>query len=434
LDIRDAPASTRNIIFLLSPRVIDFDTYLPIGMELKTLHPDWDIHFITFSAANLDFIRQNPILMSGLEKCGTLHFMGATSRGVGRWLQRARSLMRLTRLIADRRDGILFHGRHFAEGLYRFLFLVNRFRGGRSYILPRSRLVDQGMHELFRERFTSLQEPPASKTGPFNGWTDGLVYYHDEQPIYLQGMRAHGPLQDVPQFKLGLPQMLPSWQRHIEEESSRVRGDLASGGAAEREIIAVIATKLFASETLRTSESVPVTFELIMTTLRRLRPNATILVRPHPLAVDEPYLHETLERMDDPNISITFLHPELLDTLASRVIINAPTNLIFTSCDGCYIDCSDYREEDLAKKGNMSFGAGYGAAYVNPNDPEFEGRFAALLDDDEWQKTPRLYEKRRALAAQNPPAVDALIDWMARPASGAVPVFRRGNLTGGRTE
>ena len=403
---------TRNVIFLLSGRVIDFDSYLPIGMELKLLRPDWDIHFVTFSPENFKFILRNPTLMSGLEKCGELHFMGATGKGLDRWIGRFGALFGLLCLIATRSGSVLLHGRHYSEGVYRLLYLVNRLRGGQSYILPRSRLVDQGMHNVFRERFQARRESAWPFARLLNGWADGLLYYHDQQPIYLQGMLAYGPMRYLPRLRLGLPNLTSAWQSHIAEEVARTRNEMAAEGLDSDNIYTVIATKTFASTQLRAGDSVVVTFEQILRALRRLCPASTILVRPHPLAVDEPYLHETLTRLDDAKISVTFLHPELLEALSKRVIINAPTNLIYTSLDGRFIDCTDYREEDLAKHGNESFGAGYGTVYVNPNEQHFDKRLALALDDSDVQPAASNIEKRRSLIANNPASVEALLTWL----------------------
>ena len=120
----------------------------------------------------------------------------------------------------------------------------------------------------------------------------------------------------------------------------------------------------------------------------RLRPNATIFLRPHPLAANEAYLQDILKELNNPQIVVTFAHPEILLRLARRTIVNAPTNILFTSGEGRFIDCSDYRERDIDARHGEGFAAGYATLSLNPNTSDFDDRFTDALETDYWAGNP----------------------------------------------
>ena len=118
--------------------------------------------------------------------------------------------------------------------------------------------------------------------------------------------------------------------------------------------------------------------------------------------MDEPYLRNILYDLNNPRIVMTLAHPEVLIRLARRTIVNAPTNILFTSPEGRFIDCTDYRESDIAARNGEGFAAGYNTLYLNPTDSDFDSRFVDALDKDFWADDPEIGSSRDLLRDRNP--------------------------------
>ncbi|MEE2998078.1 MAG: hypothetical protein VX700_13125, partial [Pseudomonadota bacterium] len=285
---------------------------------------------------------------------------------------------------------------------YVFWYLLNRMKRGTGIILARSRLIDQGMHELFLRRFSAIEETPNLLDRILGRSADALVHYHDQQPLYIKSLGKFGMTATLPRLRMGAPNDLPTWRALIDHECEVEKSKLVQDGRSVSEVYAFFATKLFSSTELRSPDSVEETTRRILTILSRLRPNATILLRPHPLAANEAYLQDILEELNNPQIVVTFAHPEILLRLARRTIVNAPTNILFTSGEGRFIDCSDYRERDIDARHGEGFAAGYATLYLNPNTSDFDDRFADALETDYWAGNPYIASARNRLRDDNP--------------------------------
>ncbi len=406
-----ARASRRRlVVFMLSPRVIDFDTYLPTALALKEARPDWQIRFVTFSAKNFDFIRRNSTLMRGLERCGTLHCLDAKTapNTLVRWWRRISGFGRICVWVLRWKRPILFAGRQFSSGPYPVWFLLARLRRGRGIILAGGRGVDAGIHPHVQPRLMVSDLGPSMVRRLFGRDADALIHYHDRQTLYLNALNRWGTVQPLPNLCMGLPNQLEAWRRLVIAEAAAERERLRATGHPIGEIYCFFAPKTASSANLRTPDSAERTFRQILMALRQLRRKSTILVRPHPLAENAAYLSDTLGWLHDPHIVVSLAHPEVLIALSRRAIVNAPTNVAFTSPEGRFIDCADYREEHYDRQGETSLGQGYGTIFVNPAAPDFERRLESALSDAPWEGGSLFVERERLLAA-HPPRLDKLM-------------------------
>ncbi len=419
-DARDAGgddgADRREVVFLLSPRVIDFDTFLPTAIQLKALRPGWTIRFVTFSRKNADFILRNPLMVEGLRRCGTLEYLGSETAGgrLSRMVRRVSTLARLTGWVLRRRRPVLLMSRPFTGMPYNLLYALAMSRGGKGILLWKSRSPDIVHHQVWKVREKPEQQPLPWANRLLGRDCDALVHYHEDQSENVELTGRYGRVS-VPWLRIGFPHLFPAWRALVEDESARERAALTADGVpADAELYSMFAAKPYSAETLRDPEAIQRVFIQALTTLVRLRPKAVVLIRPHPLAIDAAYIQEAMAAVGADHARLSFAHPEVLIALSRRAIFNNPTNVMFSCYDGPMLDVSDYPDDHHAEFGARSLAHGYGPVYVDPRGDDFADRFAAALNDDGLFDDPALTDKRDALLAANPPTLTPLLD-LLRP-------------------
>ncbi len=411
-DPRPGDGKGRMVIFFLSPRVIDFDTYLPVAMEIKAARPDWDIRFVTFSRENYDIIAKNPTLMAGLLRCGRLDCFSSSGPGgvLGRTLRRLIGLLSLSLMIVRRSRPLLFQARPFSQMPYNLFYGLSRLRGGSAFLLWKNRSPDVVHHIVWQNREKPAQHQSSFLNRLIGRDIDGLIYFHHEQKENVSLSGRYGRIDNVPWQAIGLPHFLPRWRKLIDEEVAASRRDLEKEGIpADTEIYCFFAAKPFSSVNLRSPQSVEETFTLCLKTLCALRPNALVLIRPHPLAVDAVHIKAAIEAVGPKRARISFIHPEVLIALSRRAICDNPTNIMFSCFPGKMIDCSDYPDSHYAEFGQVSLAHGYGPVFVNPAAADFKERFAAALEDSAFDD-PALGSLKDKLLADSKPDLTPLLE------------------------
>ncbi|MBT4768987.1 MAG: hypothetical protein HOO00_00470 [Rhodospirillaceae bacterium] len=402
----------RMVIFFLSPRVIDFDTYLPVAMEMKAARPDWDIRFVTFSTENYDIIGKNPTLMAGLHRCGRLQCFSSAGPGgfIGRTLRRLMSLFSLVFMIVRRPKPILFQARPFAQMPYSLFYALSRLRGGVAFLLWKNRSPDVVHHIVWQNREKPAQHQSSFLNRLIGRDIDGLIYYHREQKDNVSLSGRYGRIENVPWHSIGLPHLFPRWRELIDDEVAAAHRDLEKEGfPADTEIYCFFAAKPFSSVNLRTAQSVEETFALCLKTLCDLRPDALVLIRPHPLAVDAVHIKAGIEIVGSKRARISFIHPEVLIALSRRAICDNPTNIIFSCFPGKIIDCSDYPDSHYAEFGQVSLAHGYGPVFVNPVAVDFKKQFASALEDSAFDNL-ALHSLKYELLADSEPDLTPVLE------------------------
>jgi hypothetical protein len=405
----------RSVTFFLSPRLIDLDSYLPVAMELKAERPNWDIRFVCFNEMNLPTIEKNDSIRDGIKQCGEVVFAGARKEG---WLSRVVgplwSFLRICAPILTGRGPLVFNSRPFSFFPYDVIALLARLRGGLVILLCKNRSPDS-VHELT----FALRELPPQLTASLIARVvarrdaDLVLHYHDEQDALITEAGRYGRSEGVPRLAVGMPHRLPRWRDWIERELARERDALTRDGvlATDARVFGIFAAKPGSSDSLGVPGAVARSFEVLIQVLLRRFPEATILVRAHPMAVGAAYIRDAIA-MSGGRIRLTFMHPEVLISLSHRVFANNPTNIFFHGFGGCLIDVSEYPDIHFDRRGEVSLADGLGPVYVDPRRPDFEEKIVDLVRDDGHFSAGDHDGAIRALIERNPATIEPFLRWV----------------------
>jgi len=209
-DVREVE-DARLILFLISPQIFDFDTYLPIAMGLKKAKPNWHIRFVIFSKRNHDFIKNNPTHRSGKDKVGVFPYMGweHASTRISGLLYRIKALLVIGGWILRYRTPVLFLQRPFVRQPYTLWHLLARLRRGAGYVLWKSRRPDV-VH--YRVRQVRKVAPPRDKPSMLSRFMrrncDAFIQFHDFQAENIEWSSGFGSIDHLPWIKIGMPHYL----------------------------------------------------------------------------------------------------------------------------------------------------------------------------------------------------------------------------------
>jgi hypothetical protein len=401
-------AVPRDLLFLLSPRLVDFDTWLPVAYGLRSARPELRVRFVAFDRAAVHSIADTPMFAAALSEAGiSLSCLDASGAGgqLGRLLRRLGGVLRLAAWILRAPRPVLILGRPYRGPVYRTLRRLSRWRGGRTLVMLKTRSPDR-IFTLHWSRRAENNDDTVPVPGEGGRDADGIVFFHDDQTGLIADLARYGRVIELPRYRLGLPHRFAAWRQFIARKESDMKGAL---GAGRGPVYAILAGKGMTT-TLRDPQSVHLALRCLLEALARLRPGATVLIRPHPFEAEYPYVAEAIAETPGLAIEVSAMHTELLLVLADRIFFNSPTNLLFAGFDGRFVDCSDYPPEELAATGPRS--RGYGAVHLPPAAPDFDSRLAAILDDDSAFTGPEADGGRQRMIAAGDPDADALLAWL----------------------
>jgi hypothetical protein len=290
-------------------------------------------------------------------------------------------------------------------------YALARLRGGNSYLLWKRRSTDEVHKIMFQVREAPEKQPVSFLARMLGRDQDAVIHYHDQQKETLDQAASFGRIYDVPWLRIGMPHHFPAWRRFIGEQIEVERARLAREGVPrDAEIYTLFAAKSGSGDNLGLPGAIERSSKAIITALTRLHPNAVILIRAHPQAVEEPYIAEVLASLGPEKAHLSLAHPEVLLALSRRCIANNPTNVLFTGFHGKSIDCSEYPDFHFKEHDEVSLAHGYGPLYINPLAKDFDSQMARALEDDSLFEAPELIEKRERLHHNNPPRFEALLN------------------------
>ena len=402
----------RQMLFFISPRLIDLDSYLPTIMELKAQRPGWDFKVICFDKDNYNTIQNNPVLRSGLDKAAALYFCGTkpAASPLRRRIGGLVNFLRVSSWILRRKKPALFLAVPFTEFPYVLWYLLARSRSGNGFVLFKHRSTDEMHHLMWRAR--DLLEPKVRGL-----WSqlmgrdqDAIIHYHDQQKVMIEQLSAMGYIANTPRYNIGLPHGFSAWQRHIDEETEKQRRELVEQGIpADAELYGFFPGKPGSNEFLRGVGSIEHVFLKQMKALAKLRPNAYILIRPHPLAIHEEYVREGMRAFGNGQARISFAHPEVLLRLCRRCLFNNPTNLLFHCFPGHMVDCSDYPDDHYEEHGDISMAEGLGIVFVRPDRDNFYEKFREAIENDEPFREARNVGRLERIMESGKPRISSLL-------------------------
>lgn len=401
-------------IFFVSPRIIDFDAFLPTAMQLKHERPNWDIRFVTFSKENFDFISHNPTHVEALRRTGRLYYLGweTGESAVARILLRIRTFFLVVAWLLRLSQPLILLGLPFTAEPYAMWRAIARLRAGRAVTLWKFRSPDMVLYRVRKVRKDPPKgHPPSFVAKRFTRDTDLFVHYHDEEETNIEWARPYGRLDNVDQIMIGMPHWLPAWRCLIDDQVQLARKELIDLGVPEdAELYTTFPAKVWSAESLRDKEAIVWTFLKACDAILEGRPNAFILMRPHPKAIETPYYEKVLSDSGG-RAMICLRHPEVLLRLCHRAVFNNPTNILFSCFMGKMIDVSDYHPEHYEEFGQRSLADGFGPVYINPRAPDFEALFHAALSDDELFNHPSVCRNRDRLLERNPAEITKFLRW-----------------------
>ncbi len=406
------PTEDRQLLFFVSPRPIDFDSYLPTMMEMKHRRPNWNIKVICFDQTNYRNIKRNPVLQSGLDKAGTLHFCGSPPEfgKLRRLLKMAGNFLKISSWILRWKQPALFLAVPYSKFPYRIWYALSRLRGGNGFVLFKHRSPDEMHHLMWRARDKGEPQSPSLWSRVMGRDQDAIIYYHDHQLGMIEDLAPLGWIENTPRVKIGIPHLFPQWRAHIDDEVAKERANLEEKGLpADAELYAFFPGKPGSNDYLRGPGSIERVFVQQMSAVGKARPNSHALVRPHPMAVDEDYVQKGFDAFDKERASISFAHPEVMLRLCRRSFFNNPTNLLFHCFPGNMVDCSDYPDHHYEERGVISIADGLGAVYVSPDGDDFEDRLSQVIGDDDAFSNPKNRWRLSELLDSGQPKIDTLM-------------------------
>lgn len=408
---------TELVLFLLSPRLIAIDSALPLGVALKASNPSLCVKFVSFDRATYESILKNETLVAGLARTDGLELIDLALPIATKLQQTVRLFQRV--ILSSR--PVLFNGLPYSNWFYAIVRMLARLRGGRAFLLWKTRSPDITLYHFHR-----LRDAPKGRlcllARLFRHDVDGLVHFHDDQEKTMSWSSGYGRYMQAPRAKLGLSHRFPAWQQVVEQEIRAEREVLAGHGwHADSEIYVSFPAKPESGEFLREPDSVQYSFARMVDVLMRDRPEAKLLLRPHPLALGHSYIQAALSKYPG-RIAISNRHPEVLYALGRRVLFVNPSNVMFTCYPGRVIDVSDYSEAHRAAFADRSLAEGYGSVLVNPRDTDFDVRLLELVARDEAFDMLADNSKAASLQARNPVTLEPLwrlAPWLSKDAGEA---------------
>jgi hypothetical protein len=420
----------RKIIFLLSSVLNDFDSYLPLAMALRQERPNWEFEFITFDRKNFEFININQTLMEAITAAGlTLTLLDSKGRSHVRWRNRLNGIWAFLQLylkiVAASPRAILVHGRQFTELPYAVGYILTRLLGGTGLLLMRGRQPNDTIKLAIRKRFDVPEAGPSWLERLVGRDADALICFHDHQDLAVKSLHRYGRTSPLRKLVIGLPNLWRPWRDFIAQATEKSRADLAAAGLNTDEVYTVLAPKSISSRYMRTTNAGQDVFLNVLNILLRRRPQATILVRPHPRAVGEQWYLDTMTQLGTDRVKTTLLHPDVLIRLSHRVIAPNTSTLMTVSDTGRFIDCTDYPLDHYEALGQTSICDGYGVVFVNPADQDFEDNLIRMLDDAAWPLGDHMTARRKIICDNNPPGPDRFLALVEnQPYPPALPVSR----------
>lgn len=375
----------KRAIFFLGPRLIDFDTSLPLAILLKSYIPELDIKFISFSKSHFNYLNMNKTLIEGVKRCGELHCFqfDKEQSTISLYLELILSNIKLVFWILTSNKPLLFSSKAYKSGMLARSFIISRIKKGKSIMVLPTRLIESCLlPEQIEEFKNKISEPSPTWINKLYGRNaDGIIYFHDDQEI-LTSMCVTEPLNErFRYYCAGILTTHHSWQDFINSEADKYITNL-NESHKNRRIYTIYAGKSMQSRFLKSDDSIKYSFHKVIDLLVELEPEAIILIRPHPAGMNEAFITDALERHCCSNIKIDLSHPDVQANISNRIIFTAPTNIMSTMYSGKRIDCIDYSDQSLSKFESNTPYFSYGIHYANPSSNDFREVFERLMKNE----------------------------------------------------
>ena len=302
----------RKIIVFLNNKLVSCDTILPVMFELNRLLPNHRMEFICFDQNTSDAIRNNFVLMEGIERLG--HLRKFVRRNAGHAAVLAHRIR--VAVFLFRRAMLAIFGRtvfvHF-KGLNSWplkgMYFLNRKRT--LFCQPTAAgytKEERAVSGLIKPRPDNVEAPSAS----------ALLYFNDDW-LFLEPRISNG----IPRYRLPNPYQLEGWCNYID---SRAASDLnkilmQSSAGDSTPVIGFLLGWFGEMGFLADSHAVRALFEEALDILIEEGNGCLIALKPHAIT-DMSIVKDVIAKRPDAPIMITHAHPSVLASRAAFVVSN----------------------------------------------------------------------------------------------------------------
>ena len=384
-----------NYFFFIQGRFADLDTYLPVAFEIKHREKNSNVSFIFFTDRDVVYYKKNKTLYKILKKNFQLyylksdHFYDWHKNKKEKFFYKSRYRLKLWIFLVSKilfaRKPVLFKSRLYSEGIFIFLRLISKIKGGKSFCLSPHRGNDDILYKFAKKNIKETKLDVHKKLNKFYFFnhTDGLIYFHGRQYFSFFGLYPKKRLKKIPVYCYGLPTIADSWIRKIQLQAKVVKINKT------KRVFTIYSVKHHVNNYLRKKNSLENSINLIILSLLKIK-NSKIFLRSHPSDWANDYLKKILKKYSK-KIKITYEHPDVLNSISEKIFFHATNNITSTSYDSDIVDCTDFSKDD--KKEILSHLEKLNIKYIDPSKKNFFLNFKSYLNTKIYNKN-SLIEKR----------------------------------------
>lgn len=387
---------SRVIVFLLSPRLLDFDTYVPIAKAIRDVRPEWRIVFVSFDETASRYMARNEMLY----QIASDHAEILCLTGGKPLLRKLAFALKLFALTISRRSPVLFLGRPFSSKLFVMLRRIARIRGGDGHFLRKDRGVDQLVPPVIEARWRQRDaaENSSGKSAADKNFGK-FISYSGQDTLHLLSSGIHASDINDRSVAIGLPNFASWWSSLIETKADELRVRLSHEHPnASGPTFSVFPGKLFAGTTQRDMDSPKDSFRKLIRFKQAHYPDSLMVIRLHPVDDKSSFFSDCLEEEGAQHCCFLLDHPEVIVRATDFSFVTAHTNIQVTTPFGRFIDFSDYDELHFQHRGEKSLADGFGSLYVNPQSTDYQDEIADLISNpDVFDQPANLWRRQEMI-------------------------------------
>lgn len=374
-------------MFAINPgRVGALDVLIPLAMELREQYPNLRLTLIYFDQPLYQQLMVNPVLLDALRSMGRAYLIPGNVLGkvfpplivkLVHWLLAVPLILSLS---LSRRSLFMVYG-EMAGWQNRIIYLLNKINGGKTYTHMGA---ISSYNECLRRHFDEDLRPrnPKSKTCKNirrKNTADGLLIYHPVNINYLK-------LLGFSNFKIvGYPILFNKFKEYIALcTGDYVARELGLDSPPEKhECTTVFINKYWGKWASKDDNWAMEAFRAVVHCIRKHKPDAWILTRPHPMLTGERLEQFRIYAGGD-KIVFTNLHPSVL-ALSSAYVIAIAQSTSFLHVMGFgtpYVEYGEMTEEQYNIFPEGSLFAEFGTVVATNRD-----ELCNLLPEVEKNKT-----------------------------------------------
>lgn len=327
----------RRVVTLLGNKLVGLDSILPVAMQLKDESPDLSISFLFLNAKALPIVERNYVLFRAMNRTGAIAIL---SNGEGTLGSKVGAALRLVmwfwQLVTNR--SLLLSPSDLGYFPLSVLAFAARLGGGGACTYCKPAFPANPALNFAHRLKTADRDMRWRDSG------DAFLIYHPRQASDYAGYSS------APALLIGTPRDYSAWRNFLTE----VRSDTGIQDEQGRDLTKLrspVIALFYPGPAVIPSQTDNVrdTFLNMLHALTLYAPEASIVIKPHPIC-DLELLRSDIAQFPSLDVRVTHAHPQLLLGLATAAISTNGSNVMFD----CYlegvpvIETARYRQEILA--------------------------------------------------------------------------------------